>query len=135
MQFIDIHKQKSKSIINITSLIDVMFLLLIFFMVSATFKAQSGIKLDLPKANSTQKETEDEINIEIDADGNFYLDGNTASIEHIEKILQNVENPTTKTVILRADRTTSHGKVVEIMDIIKEQGIKKLIIATKNSSQ
>lgn len=119
-------------IINITSLIDVLFLLLIFFIVSSTFLEQPGMKLDLPQTSDQEAVRIEGYTLFILSDGSIYLneeklDFNTLS-EQLEKIAPEAEE---SGLILKADETTQYGLVVEIMDKIKQSGITKLIIASQ----
>ncbi len=130
MQFRD--KSRKRVIINITSLIDVLFLLLIFFIVSSTFLEQPGMKLDLPQTSGQEAVRIEGYTLFILSDGSIYLneeelDFNTLS-DQLEKIAPEVEE---RGLILKADETTRYGRVVEIMDKIKQSGITKLIIASQ----
>ncbi len=121
-----------KVIINITSLIDVVFLLLIFFMVSTTFLEQPGISLDLPDAQSTVKTESNEVVLVISTEGEIYLDGGKVELEKLENQLKyKFKAQPDNVLILRADKDVSHGTVVKVMDIAKKIGIKKLVVATK----
>ena len=125
-------KTKKKAIINITSLIDVLFLLLIFFMVSSTFIEQPGMKLELPETKSSSSEKIKELILEINPAGDLILNGDRISIDKLEQkfkdILPSLES---ESLILKADKKVEHGKVVKVMDIAKLSGLKKIVIATK----
>lgn len=121
--------------VNITPLIDVVFLLLIFFMVTTTFNQQAELRVDLPEA-SAEEQTLDVIPIEITIDtaGIYFVNGaslskNDASglMQSLQKILDNDEE---RSVIIRADATTPHQAVVTAMDAVSRLGISKLSIAT-----
>ena len=129
MQFSE--KNKRKVIINVTSLIDVLFLLLIFFMVSSTFIEQPGMKLELPESKSASTERIKELVLEINQDGTMFLNEKPISLDSLEtnfrNILPSLEQPS---LILKADKNVLHGTVVEVMDKAKIAGLEKLIIAT-----
>lgn len=130
MQFHE--KKRRKVIINITSLIDVMFLLLIFFMVSSTFIEQPGMKLELPESKSATVEQIKELVLEITAEQQMLLNQDPVSIENLEsRIKQLLPNLAEKSLVLKADRVVPHGMVVKVMDIAKLSGIEKLVIATR----
>ncbi|MDZ7330769.1 MAG: biopolymer transporter ExbD [candidate division KSB1 bacterium] len=130
MQFHE--KKRRKVIINITSLIDVMFLLLIFFMVSSTFIEQPGMKLELPESKSATVEQIKELVLEITAEQRMLLNQDPVSIENLEsKIKQLLPNLAENSLVLKADRSVPHGMVVKVMDIAKLSGIEKLVIATR----
>ena len=127
--------KKRKVTINITSLIDVLFLLLIFFMISSTFVEQPGMKLELPESKTSSVERISELVLKINADGTFVLNDKPVQLDSLEiefkKLLPFLEE---KTLILKADKSIPHGIVVKTMDSAKLSGIEKLVIATKISS-
>ncbi len=125
-------KQKRKVLINITSLIDVLFLLLIFFMVSSTFLEQPGIKLELPHAQSAVIVEQKDFTLFVDKEGKMFLNREEVITENLgEKIKAALPNMKDGALILKADQDVSHGIVVRIMDVVKQSGVKKLVIGTK----
>ena len=123
--------------ISLTSLIDVVFLLLIFFMVSTTFEHQAVLKVDLPEARNVSPPADQPNSFElvIDQNGQFYLndrqllDGKPATLRaaFIEAAGEDRNIP----VILRADAETPHHFVVTAMDITAQLGFSRLSIATE----
>lgn len=125
-------RTKRKPLINITSLIDVLFLLLIFLMVSSTFIEQPGIKLDLPEAQSSTLFEQKEYILYIDKEGKLFLNEVETPLGDLEdKIKSALPGMKDQSLILKADQGTTHGVVVKAMDIIKKSGVKRLIIGTK----
>jgi biopolymer transport protein ExbD len=130
MQFHE--KKRRKIIINITSLIDVLFLLLIFFMVSSTFVEQPGMKLELPESKSSTTEKIKELILEINADQSMVLNQESVTLENLEqKFKQLLPSLEEKSLVLKADKSVPHGTVVKVMDLAKLSGLEKLIIATQ----
>ena len=130
MQFLQ--KKHKKVIINITSLIDVLFLLLIFFMVSSTFLEQPGMKLELPETKSHSQEKIENFMLEITAEEQMILNGENITIDDLEQhIKDRLSTVKEKALVLKADKRVAHGKVVKVMDIAKLSGLEKIIIATK----
>lgn len=130
MQFKATHKRKVA--LNITSMIDVLFLLLIFFMVSTTFLEQPGIKLELPHATSAVISEQKDYTLFVDKDGKMFLNQDEVTTENLgEKLKAALPNMKEGSLILKADQDVSHGIVVRVMDIAKQSGVKKLIIGTK----
>jgi len=125
-------KKQRKVLINITSLIDVLFLLLIFFMVSSSFLEQPGIKLELPYAESAAIAEQKDYTLFVDKDGNMFLNDHGVDLESLAKVLEEAL-PAMEggALVLKADQDVSHGTVVRVMDITKQSGVKKLIIGTK----
>ncbi len=123
--------------INLASLIDVVFLLLIFFMVSTTFERQAVLKVDLPEAsNVSQAEDQpDSFELVIDQKGQYYLndrqlmDGRPSTLRAAlnEAAGENRNIP----IILRADAETPHHFVVTAMDVTAQLGFSRLSIATE----
>ena len=125
-------KKERKVLINITSLIDVLFLLLIFFMVSSTFLEQPGIKLELPQAQSAVVVEQKDFTLFVDKEGKMFLNKDEVTTENLEEMIKKAL-PEMKdgALILKADQDVSHGVVVRVMDLVKRGGVKKLIIGTK----
>jgi len=116
-------KARRKITINITSLIDVLFLLLIFLMVSSTFLEQPGIKLDLPEAQSAVVVEQKEYILFVDKEKNVFLNDFPVPLDQLEEKL--------KEVLPKMKDGALIGLVVRIMDNIKKSGVKRLVIGTK----
>ena len=126
-------KKRRKVLINITSLIDVMFMLLVFLMISSTFLDQPGIKLELPNAESSTLVEQKDYVLFVDKAGKMYLNNNGIALDNLEAgIKEALPKMKDSSLILKADQDVSHGAVVKIMDIVRKSGVKKLIIGTKS---
>lgn len=125
-------KARKKVQINITSLIDVLFILLIFFMVTSTFLEQPGIKLDLPKAKTAQVQQTENLVIYVDPQQRIFLNDKPVALDRLEKLLkETVSSKADQTLVLRADQMVPHGIVVSIMDVAKNVGVKRLVVGTR----
>lgn len=126
-------KKKNKAIINITSLIDVLFILLIFFMVSSSFRNKSEIELDLPTAgDSATDEAEKGFEIFVNNKGEVVWNEKILTIEELTTSLKEISAETPdKVVNLNADKDVSHGRIVEIMETIQKSGLTKLSVVTQ----
>ena len=122
--------------LDITPLIDVVFLLLIFFMVSTTFEHNSEINISLPTSSKEVTEAKpDAINISLDAEGNVYINDKAlinAQLETIKNALSEAlvgmnEPP----IIINADANATHQSVVKVMDAARQLGLVKITFATK----
>ena len=113
--------------INLTPLIDIVFLLLIFFMVSTTFVNSSSIDVSLPEssAKTAPKETKTPT-VSVNANDEIYLDGKRSNLEELATFFSGKNE-----LIVKADKKASHGIVVKILDLAKEKGISGLNIATQ----
>lgn len=121
--------------INLTPLIDVVFLLLIFFMVSTTFEHQSRIQIELPEATAQPNKPEDEsLEILIDAQGRYFL-GDQQVVNTELKTLKGairkaVGEREGMPVIIRADARTPHQAVVRALDATSQLGLVHISLAT-----
>lgn len=124
--------------LNLTPLIDVVFLLLIFFMVSTTFQKESQISLQLPRASKSSTETPpDSVEVLINAAGRFYVNDQELLQSNVET-LQNALYKLTGgerdvPLTIRADAQTPHQAVVTAMDAAAKLGMLRLSIATSQS--
>lgn len=125
-------RARRKPLINITSLIDVLFLLLLFVLVSSSFIEKPGIKVDLPGTENADAVKVEGYTLYVDKDGELYLNEQKLSEaelgEALSKALPQMKD---EALTLNADETINHGLVVRLMDIAKKSGIKKLIIGTE----
>ena len=125
-------KKKRRVMINITSLIDVLFLLLIFFMVTSSFLEQPGMKLELPSARSAEAARLEKLILYIGAGGEIVFNDRIVGLDSLEQVLaEAVPQVGDKTLVLKADRTVQHGTVVTVMDIARRVGMEKLVVGTK----
>jgi len=129
---------KQEPDVNLTPLIDVVFLLLIFFMVSTTFTRESHISVDLPESSAEPAES-DETSIEmtIDAQGRYYVNQQLVinnKIETLKRALQiAIGNNESPALIINADAKSTHQAVVTAMDAARQLGIVHLSLATQHS--
>lgn len=122
--------------VNLTPLIDVVFLLLIFFMVSTTFTKETHLTLDLPEATGEPSSDQpDQLEIVISAEGSYALNGKALVNNKIETLmsgLQKISEGNTKLpLILTADAKTPHQAVVQAMDAAGQLGFTHLSITTR----
>ena len=133
-------------VLEITPLIDVVFLLLIFFMLATSFDERSAFKIDLPKSTAAKtKSTLKEVQVLVDKEKNVYLrytDNSgksqnesldlTSFVSVLSEKLNNSEN---KDVIISADKDIDYGFIVEIMSLLKESGASAINIDTAIKSR
>ena len=125
-------RPRRKVVINITSLIDVIFMLLLFFMITSTFLEQPGIKLELPQARAESLSEPREFVLSVDKQGALFLNRQAVGLEALEaEIRKALPRMKDGALVLKADREVAHGLVVRVMDLAKRGGVKKLIIGTK----
>ena len=118
--------------IDIAPLVDVVFLLVIFFAASTTFLETSGLQLELPESSATASRETEELTVYLDADGRLAFEDETLTKDELATRLRTeLEERDRKIVVLRADTTSEHGEVVEIMDLIREAGAEGMTVATR----
>ncbi|ARN75840.1 ExbD/TolR family protein [Oceanicoccus sagamiensis] len=134
MQF----KRQSKAAVSVdlTPLIDVVFLLLIFFMVSTTFTKETHLSLDLPEASGEEKtDLPQQIEVLIDANGQYVINGRSlvsTSIETVIAALETVQAGDVKVpLVITADAATPHQAVITAMDAAGQLGFVQLSLTTK----
>ena len=121
--------------VNLTPLIDVVFLLLIFFMVSTTFTRETQLSVDLPEATGLMRdEVEKQVEILIDEAGNYRVNGRAlvdTSMRTLQAAVYKVsEGDTTLPLVISADAQAAHESVVRAMDAAGQMGFSRLSIAS-----
>ena len=136
MRFKQLKKSKSAagSTLDLTPIVDVVFNLLIFFALSLNFAATSGgINVKLPSASSAEPVKSEQVTINMTQDGRLFYNDKTTDIDGLKEKLKEVKDKNS-IVIIRADDSVPHGKVVQVMDIAKSEGFSKLAIAVEQAS-
>jgi biopolymer transport protein ExbD len=119
--------------LGIAPLIDIVFLLLIFFMVTSQFDVASGVRIRLPKVERKILDHEkNKITLVIDKSGQTYFEGKKVDMETLKQDLEtSVREMGIIQVILQADKDVAHGHVVRIMDLAKTAGADSILIAAQ----
>jgi len=117
--------------INLTPLIDTLFLLLIFLVVTSRFVEHPGIKVNLPKAGTAELLKTGDVVVYVDAVGGIYMGGKKIIQGTLVGILEGKKKAQPDfALVLRADREAPYGKVVAVLDAAKAAGIERVISAT-----
>jgi len=118
---------------GIAPLVDIVFLLLLFFAITYHFDIASGVRIDLPKVTQKAADNETEkVTVIVNKSAEIFLMGKRLDLKELEKELKTlVEKKVYLKLVLQADKDVSHGKVVEIMDVAKNAGINSVIIAAR----
>jgi biopolymer transport protein ExbD len=136
MRFSSPNKPEDDATLDMTPMIDIVFQLLIFFMVTTTFSQASsntsGIEVNLPKATTKEVQQQaDDIVVALTTDGKLIIDGAEYRPDQLrDRLTALSKSKPGASVIVQADISVHHGKVVEIMDIAKSAGIQRIGIAT-----
>ncbi|MCC6160023.1 MAG: biopolymer transporter ExbD [Deltaproteobacteria bacterium] len=115
--------------INVTPLVDIVLVLLIIFMVTATFIVEPQIKVELPKAASGEPSEPENFAVVLTKDGKLYLDGDEVDQAALWAALsERLKNDPDVQAVISADKEVMHGKVVEIVDLVRRLGCKRFAI-------
>ncbi len=128
-------KRREEPDVNLTPLIDVVFLLLIFFMVSTTFERENEISLELPEASGKQVDNQrQQVEISIDEKGRYFVNKEeviNTQLETLKHAIKKAAGDELKPrVLLSADRATPHQAVITAMDAARQLGFVNLTFAT-----
>ncbi len=134
------HRREEELEINLTPLIDVVFLLLIFFMVSTTFTRESEVTVDLPEASGRALETKPQVvEISIDAQGHYFINRRSVintQLDTLKRAIKKAAGGSSEPqLIISADRKTPHEFVIRAMDAARQLNFTHLTFATRRPSK
>ena len=127
------HRTGKKPVFMIIPMIDIIFFLLVFFMMnSLQTVAQKALAVQLPQAQSASAPAQMPIIMTLDEEGHITIDNKPASIQESSDIMKrHMQENANAAVVLQADKRTAHGQVVVVMDMLKQAGVKRLSIAAE----
>jgi biopolymer transport protein TolR len=115
--------------INVTPLVDITLVLLIIFMVTATYVVKDAISVDLPRAATGGETVGPTLALALDRDGKLFVDGAPATAESArEAVRAALVRSAEARAVISADRAVSHGRVVEVIDLVKREGLTRFAI-------
>ena len=141
MRIFEPSKAQRPPVIRVINLVDVLFILLIFFIATTTFRASlpTAVKLVLPEAKTAEevgREKVDRLNIAVGSDETIYLDNKPVALSVLEKALRDAKEKNPKVQVqFSADKTVSYGTVVAIVDAARSAGIPDITAFTKKSAK
>ncbi len=116
----------------LTSLIDIVFMLLIYFLLTTNFMVDEGIKVKLPQAKASAPQTQQEITVYVDANGQAYLMDQKVSLDELfARVRKKIGNDRDRLVVVKSDRSVVLNKAVKVMDVVKAAGAARLCLATE----
>ena len=116
----------------LTALIDIVFLLLIYFLLTTNFMVDEGIKIKLPQAKASAPQTEQEITVYVDRKGRAFLRNQEVPLGNLfERLKEMIGGQEDRLVVIRADRGVILNKAVKVMDVAKAAGAGRLCLATE----
>ena len=128
------HRTRRKATINIISLVDVVFLLLIFFTVSATFMDQPALKIDLPESGAEPPEGEEAepMTVYLTKEGELYFEDQPIRLEDLAELISGeIREGGDRHLAIKADKEVTHGEVIHVMDLARQKGVQLVTIATQ----
>ena len=118
--------------VPLTSLIDIVFLLLIYFLLTTNFMVEEGIKIKLPQAKASTPQVEEVITVYVDLQGRAFLGTREVSMAALfDGLKEMIGSKEDKLVVVRADRAVILNKAVKVMDVAKAAGAGRLCLATE----
>jgi biopolymer transport protein ExbD len=134
---IAVRRRRAPAII-IVSLVDILTILLIFFVVSTTFKRdQPQVQINLPSSKtSTSKPAElEHVIVTVDAQDNLKLDGQAIAVDQLQTAVTNLSPERRSSLVLKADTKASFGIIIKVMDALKLAGVKNLPAFTQQGGK
>jgi len=121
-------RTKISAAFSMSSMTDIVFLLLIFFMITSTMVHPNAIKLLIPKKATKKVLVEKYLNVRVTASGRYYVDGKREAAESVEAGLMAAFNRNDRTIVkLRTDKNAATGDVARVLDIAESNGIKVIL--------
>ena len=119
--------------INLTSLIDILFIVLVFLVLTTTFREATQLEVDLPEATTGERVTDDPpdtVRVTVSRDGSLYVSQRPVTLAELREILITASVTRDPRILLEADARAEHGRVVEVMDLARQVGLPRLSIET-----
>ena len=125
-------RAEDDSQIDMTPMLDVVFIMLIFFIVTTSFVRESGLEVDRPSAATATEQTKEGIFVAIKDTGEIYIDSKQVDQQRVRASLERlIASQGEVGLVIQADKETRHGVVVKVMDAAREAGIKQISVAAE----
>jgi biopolymer transport protein ExbD len=125
-------KKRARPTIHLTALIDIVFLLLIFFLLASSFVEQAGLTIQVPEIESEGSGLLPELVVQVDQAGNFFIDDTNVNQRQLTTILKlRIKSLARDTVVIQADRRAQYDYVSQAIDAAKLAGAKNLVLVTR----
>ncbi|KLN64532.1 ExbD/TolR family protein [Vibrio sp. VPAP30] len=126
------HAKQDEAQVDLTSMLDIVFIMLIFFIVTSSFVRESGVEVNRPTASNVVSQKEAGIFVAITSANDIYIDKRMVDVERVEATLEHLmlDNPDAALVI-QADEHAYSGTVVKVMDAAKGAGVKNIALAAE----
>jgi biopolymer transport protein ExbD len=124
-------KKRIAAEVQTSAMNDIMFFLLLFFLIASTITNPNVIKLTLPKSSTSQSESKKTINVSITSDLKYYVDKKQVSVDDLQSAISAFKTPDADlTIVLYVDKTVAIQNAVQVMDVAQKMNI-KLVLATE----
>ncbi|MFO7762628.1 MAG: biopolymer transporter ExbD [Wenzhouxiangellaceae bacterium] len=126
------HATQDEPEINITPMLDIVFIMLIFFIVTTTFIKETGVTVEKPDALTAESRPQGNILVGVDSDNQIWMNGNQIELSDVRTLVQRsrAENPE-GSVILIADQEARQGTLVDVMDQVQAAGVRRMAISAE----
>ncbi|WP_022941786.1 ExbD/TolR family protein [Psychromonas hadalis] len=125
-------RPEDDSLIDMTPMLDVVFIMLIFFIVTTSFVRESGLEVNRPSAATATEQSKAGIFVAIKDSGEIYIDRKQVDVQRVRASLERlIASQGEVGLVIQADQDTRHGIVVKVMDAAREAGIKQISVAAK----
>lgn len=123
--------------ITLTPLIDILFIVLLFLVLTATFTEQTVVRIALPETTTGDRyaNNANTVRFLVEADGTVYLDGEPRTLADVARRLEAIPEKDSALVMVSADEQASHGRVIQLVDLVRQAGIFRLDIETFSASR
>ena len=127
-----VEEEEEKSEVNLTPMLDVVFIMLIFFIVTASFVKEAGIDVNRPDAATAERKEKGNILVAISADDQIWIDRRLVDPRALRANIERMhaENPN-GAVVIQADKKSTNGLLVQVMDASRQAGVKNVSIAAE----
>ncbi|MCM2971139.1 ExbD/TolR family protein [Larsenimonas suaedae] len=119
--------------VDLTPMLDVVFIMLIFFIVTTSFVRESGVEIDRPEAKGAVSQQSAQVLVAITANGTLWLNGETVSPDQVGQKVADAVRQGSGNVVVQADRRSQTGLLVETMDAIRQAGVDNVAVAATRS--
>lgn len=119
--------------VNLTPMLDVVFIMLIFFIVTTSFIKESGIEIERPESSAASPRPEAQVLVAITPEGAVWVDGKPVDVHQVGREVAGMLTEQGSAVI-QADRASTTGLLIEVMDRLKEAGVEQVAVAANRSA-
>lgn len=114
--------------VNLTPMLDVVFIMLIFFIVTTSFVKESGVEIERPQSSAATPRPEAQVMVALTAEGAVWVDGAPVDAHRVGEAVKSLVSETGG-VVIQADRASTTGLLVEVMDRLREAGVEQVAVA------